>query len=158
MRPLCRLWRTDTPKAVGVCIGYEEGEARRIYAGSDFLLMPPRVEPCGSSQMCAQRFGSLPIAHQTGGLVDTIEDGITGFLFRDFSVAGLLSGTKRASAAFGSRGRLRGQDAVPVRQVAGLGRLAAGMPIPAGRVSGMKTQNSTAPKAAMPARVRKAAS
>ncbi len=94
------------PSSVAVRIGYEEGEARRIYAGSDFLLMPSRFEPCGLSQMCAQRFGSLPVAHQTGGLADTIEDGITGFLFRDFSLRGLLDATKRAFAAFSSRGRL----------------------------------------------------
>lgn len=94
------------PEAVGVRIGYEEGQARRVYAGSDFLLMPSRFEPCGLSQMCAQRFGSLPIAHETGGLADTIEDGITGFLFQDFSLGGLLTATKRAFAAFRSRGRL----------------------------------------------------
>lgn len=87
-------------------MGYDEGEARCVYAGSDFLLMPSRFEPCGLSQMCAQRFGSLPIAHQTGGLADTIEDGITGFLFQEFSLEGLLSGTKRAFAAFRSRARL----------------------------------------------------
>lgn len=94
------------PRSVGVRIGFEEAEARRIYAGSDFLLMPSRFEPCGLSQMFAQRFGSLPIAHRTGGLADTIEDDITGFLFRDFSLDGLVSATRRAFAAFGARGRL----------------------------------------------------
>ncbi|MDQ4136634.1 MAG: glycogen synthase GlgA, partial [Pseudomonadota bacterium] len=63
------------PGNVGVRIGFDETEARRMYAGSDFLLMPSRFEPCGLSQMYAQRFGSLPIAHRTGGLADTIEDG-----------------------------------------------------------------------------------
>lgn len=66
---------------VGVHIGFNETDARRIFAGSDFLLMPSRFEPCGLSQMYAQRFGSLPIARHTGGLVDTINDGVTGFLF-----------------------------------------------------------------------------
>ena len=46
------------PGSVGVKIGYDEGDARRMYAGSDFLLMPSRFEPCGLSQMYAQRFGS----------------------------------------------------------------------------------------------------
>jgi starch synthase len=69
------------PHQVGVHIGFNEPDARRIFAGSDFYLMPSRFEPCGLSQMYAQRFGSLPIAHRTGGLADTIEDGVSGFLF-----------------------------------------------------------------------------
>ncbi|HEX2134415.1 MAG TPA: glycogen synthase GlgA [Microvirga sp.] len=94
------------PRSVGVRIGFDETEARRIYAGSDFLLMPSRFEPCGLSQMYAQRFGSLPVAHRTGGLADTIEDGVTGFLFSDLSVTGLVGGIARAFESFGSRTRL----------------------------------------------------
>ena len=48
------------PEAVGVHVGFEEAQARRMFAGSDFLLMPSRFEPCGLAQMYAQRFGSLP--------------------------------------------------------------------------------------------------
>ncbi|WP_438279750.1 glycogen synthase GlgA [Pseudomonas alabamensis] len=69
------------PGRIGVRIGFNETDARRMFAGSDFLLMPSRYEPCGLSQMYAQRFGSLPVARNTGGLADTIEDGVTGFLF-----------------------------------------------------------------------------
>ncbi|MGY4297533.1 hypothetical protein ACVWXN_005628 [Bradyrhizobium sp. i1.4.4] len=69
------------PDAIGVTIGFNDAQARRIFAGSDFTLMPSRFEPCGLSQMYAQRFGSLPIGHQTGGLAETITDGETGFLF-----------------------------------------------------------------------------
>jgi starch synthase len=94
------------PGQVGVKVGYEEGTARRMYAGSDFLLMPSRFEPCGLSQMFAQRFGSLPIARQTGGLADTIEDGVTGFLFREPSLRDLLSAVYRAVDAYGSRRKL----------------------------------------------------
>lgn len=92
--------------AVGVRIGFDETEARRLYAGSDFLLMPSRFEPCGLSQMYAQRYGSLPVAHRTGGLADTIEDGVTGFLFSDPSSTGLLSAVGRAFDSFGSKRRL----------------------------------------------------
>jgi len=69
------------PGRIGVRVGYNETDARRMFAGSDFLLMPSRFEPCGLSQMYAQCFGSLPIARKTGGLADTIENGVTGFLF-----------------------------------------------------------------------------
>ena len=54
------------PEAVGVHVGFEEAQARRMFAGSDFLLMPSRFEPCGLAQMYAQRFGSLPIVRRTG--------------------------------------------------------------------------------------------
>ncbi len=69
-------------------IGFNEPMARRIVGGSDFCLMPSRFEPCGLTQMQAQRYGALPIAHATGGLADTIEDGTTGFLFSDFRPTG----------------------------------------------------------------------
>jgi starch synthase len=91
---------------VGVNIGYEDTEARRLYCGSDFLLMPSRFEPCGLTQMYAQRAGSLPIAHKTGGLADTIDDGRTGFLFSEFSLAAMLGAVHRAFETFGSGNRL----------------------------------------------------
>lgn len=94
------------PEKVGLKIGYEESLARRIYAGSDFLLMPSRFEPCGLTQMYAQRFGSLPVAHETGGLADTIEDGVTGFLFREPSLAAMLGAVYRSFDVFGSSRRL----------------------------------------------------
>ncbi|MEO3385356.1 glycogen synthase GlgA [Mesorhizobium sp. CAU 1741] len=98
LRDLARRY----PGNVGLRIGFDEAEARRLYAGSDFLLMPSRFEPCGLSQMYAQRYGSLPVAHRTGGLADTIEDDETGFLFSHLSIAGLMDGIFRAFDAFGS--------------------------------------------------------
>lgn len=93
------------PGSVGVRIGFDEAEARRMFAGSDFLLMPSRFEPCGLSQMYAQRFGSLPIAHRTGGLADTVEDGITGFLFGEMSLPGFVGAIKRALDTFRAKER-----------------------------------------------------
>jgi starch synthase len=57
-----------------VYIGYNEALAHLIYAGSDFLLMPSRVEPCGLNQMYSLRYGTIPIVRRTGGLSDTVID------------------------------------------------------------------------------------
>jgi starch synthase len=89
-----------------VVIGFNDAQARRIFAGSDFTLMPSRFEPCGLSQMYAQRFGSLPIGHQTGGLAETITDGETGFLFSQPSIESFLGGVRRAFSAYLSHERL----------------------------------------------------
>jgi len=94
------------PDAIGVAIGFNDGQARRIFAGSDFTLMPSRFEPCGLSQMYAQRFGSLPIGHQTGGLAETIKDGETGFLFSQPSTESFLGGVRRAFSTFKAKDRL----------------------------------------------------
>jgi starch synthase len=91
---------------IGVLIGFNEPMARRIVAASDFTLMPSRFEPCGLTQMQAQRYGALPIAHATGGLADTIDDGTTGFLFSTLSSDGLMEACQRAFDAYEDAGQL----------------------------------------------------
>ena len=66
-------------KRIFVFRGYKDEFAYAIQLASDFYMMPCRFEPCGLTQMEAMAKGSLPVAMSTGGLVDTIEDGIDGF-------------------------------------------------------------------------------
>lgn len=61
-------------KNVKTIIAYDEELAHQIYAGSDFLVMPSRFEPCGLNQMYAMKYGTIPIARYTGGLKDTVPD------------------------------------------------------------------------------------
>jgi len=91
---------------ISVLVGFNEPMAHRIVAASDFTLMPSRFEPCGLTQMQAQRYGALPIAHATGGLVDTIDDGTTGFLFSNLSSDGLMEACHRAFDAYEDEERL----------------------------------------------------
>jgi len=75
------------PDRVRSVIDFDSQLAHQLYAGADMFLMPSRYEPCGLSQMIAMRYGCVPIARATGGLVDTIKhishrvNGGTGFLF-----------------------------------------------------------------------------
>ncbi|HUY77905.1 MAG TPA: glycogen synthase GlgA [Ktedonobacterales bacterium] len=62
------------PRQVSVHLTFNAELSQRIYAGSDLLLMPSRTEPCGSTQMLAMRYGSIPIVHRTGGLADTVQE------------------------------------------------------------------------------------
>lgn len=55
-------------------IGYNEAVARKVYAGSDFLVMPSRFEPCGLNQFYALRYGTIPIVRTVGGLLDSVID------------------------------------------------------------------------------------
>ncbi|MBC8434457.1 MAG: glycosyltransferase, partial [Desulfobacterales bacterium] len=79
---------------VAIC-DFNEELARLAYGGSDFVLMPSSFEPCGLPQMIGAIYGSLPVAHDTGGIHDTIthldvsKNTGNGFLFKTFDPGGL---------------------------------------------------------------------
>jgi len=83
-------------------VPFREKYSRLGYAGSDFMLMPSRFEPCGLPQMVAPIYGTLPIVHDTGGIHDTIDhmhhDGRlgNGFRFQHYSADGLRWGIDEA--------------------------------------------------------------
>ncbi|MHC4502903.1 MAG: glycosyltransferase, partial [Planctomycetota bacterium] len=90
---------------VRVRIGYDDGLAHRIEAGSDIFAMPSRYEPCGLNQMYSMTYGTIPVVRRTGGLADTVEgspepDTGTGFVFDEFEPAALLEALARAIARF----------------------------------------------------------
>ena len=81
-------------------LGYHAGLAPAIYAGSDMFLMPSLFEPCGLGQMIAMRYGSVPIVRETGGLADTVQDGVTGFTFHDYQAGALWNALQRAAHVY----------------------------------------------------------
>jgi starch synthase len=103
------------PGRVGVRIGYAEDLAHRIYAGADALAVPSRFEPCGLAQLIAMRYGTLPIARDTGGLRDTIRHGETGFLFAHVNAEGLLWAAEEARLALAD-GRAEAMRRAAMRQ------------------------------------------
>lgn len=60
------------PDHVAVKIGYDEPFAHRLQAGADVILIPSRFEPCGLTQLCAMRYGTIPVTSRVGGLMDTV--------------------------------------------------------------------------------------
>ena len=97
------------PMQIAARIGYDEGLAHLIQAGVDFLLVPSRFEPCGLTQLCALRYGAVPIVTRVGGLADTIIDAnaaamtagvATGLLFSPPDLEALEHALRRAFALY----------------------------------------------------------
>ena len=68
------------PNGVFIC-AFERSLAQRMYVAGDLLLMPSDFEPCGIGQLISMRYGCLPLVHGIGGLRDTVQHNITGFVF-----------------------------------------------------------------------------
>ena len=100
------------PGQVGCLIGYDEALAHRIQAGADALVVPSRFEPCGLTQLCALRYGAVPVVSRVGGLVDTVIDAspmavaagsATGVQFPAGTVDMLASGLRRTFELYRDR-------------------------------------------------------
>ena len=94
---------------IAVLIGYDEALAHLIQAGADALVVPSRFEPCGLTQLCALRYGAVPIVSRVGGLADTVIDAneadiagsaTTGFKFGPVTGETLAGALRRASNSF----------------------------------------------------------
>lgn len=82
-------------KAAAV-LGYDAELAPLIYGGADAFLMPSLFEPCGLAQLIAMRYGAVPVVRATGGLADTVRDGVTGFTYHQQDVEACWSALCRA--------------------------------------------------------------
>lgn len=100
------------PAQIAVRIDYDEVLSHLILAGADCFLMPSRFEPCGLNQMYSQHYGTPPVVHATGGLIDTVTDltprtlaneRASGFHFHEMTVESFLDAIKRAADAYHSR-------------------------------------------------------
>ncbi|MDR1564558.1 MAG: glycogen synthase GlgA [Oscillospiraceae bacterium] len=89
------------------CFGFVPELSMKIYAASDFFLMPSKSEPCGLSQMIALRYGSIPIVRETGGLRDSIRDSGdgegNGFTFKSYDSGDMLGAINRALEGFNNK-------------------------------------------------------
>jgi starch synthase len=113
------------PDAVAVELGFDETLAHTVIAGSDVVAVPSRFEPCGLTQLYALAYGSLPLVHAVGGLVDTVVDAslenladdlATGFVFDRFEPASLAAAIRRAFALYARRGEWKATQRRAMRQ------------------------------------------
>ena len=97
------------PGRLAVQIGFDEGLSHQIEAGADVFVMPSRFEPCGLNQMYSQRYGTPPLVHGTGGLLDSVVDctaatlkdrTASGFVFTPLDAPTLLANCRRAASAY----------------------------------------------------------
>jgi len=88
------------PERVAVEFAFSDRREHELLAGADLLLMPSLYEPCGLTQMRAQRYGTIPVARGVGGLADSIEHGDTGFLFAAYTPAALEEAVRTAVARY----------------------------------------------------------
>lgn len=91
-------------------LAYDETLAHRMYAGSDFLIMPSRTEPCGLNQMYSMRYGTIPVVRNVGGLKDTVRDvgekGGYGFTFDKFNLDQAVEAVDRAARFYADRSQI----------------------------------------------------
>lgn len=90
------------PRQMAVFLTFNTPLSHRFFAGCDIMLMPSRVEPCGTNQLIAMHYGSVPVVRATGGLADTVQDYDprtdqgNGFVFRPYDRWALFAAIVRA--------------------------------------------------------------
>lgn len=70
----------EYPGRVAAMLAFDEAVAHQMQAGIDALVVPSRFEPCGLTQLCALRYGVIPVVARVGGLADTVIDANTAAL------------------------------------------------------------------------------
>ncbi len=96
---------TSAPNRIGVQLDFSDRLEHRLMAGADIFLMPSLYEPCGLTQMRSQRYGAPPIVRDVGGLRDTVEDGVTGFSFDEYTPEAFAETALRALDCFADPAR-----------------------------------------------------
>ena len=95
-KSVLREFEKARPGHVSAEFVFTDKVEHRLIGGSDLLLMPSEYEPCGLTQMRAQRYGALVIGRRVGGITDTVHDDATGFLFDEFTANAFDSAVGRA--------------------------------------------------------------
>lgn len=91
------------PDRIAVEVRFSDRAEHRLMAGADLFMMPSEYEPCGLTQMRAQRYGTIPVGRRVGGIADTVQDSVTGFLFETYEPWAFEEAAFRALGAYQQR-------------------------------------------------------
>lgn len=100
------------PGRIACRFSYDEAQAHHVQAGADAILAPSRFEPCGLTQLCALRYGAVPVVARVGGLADTVVDAspmalaagaATGVQFSPVNTPMLEAAIRRTTALYADR-------------------------------------------------------
>src|ERR687890_168770 len=91
---------SSAPDRIGVQLDFTDRLEHRLMAGADLFLMPSLYEPCGLTQMRAQRYGSPPIVRHVGGLADNVDNDVSGFAFKPYTIDAFQEAAFRALDRF----------------------------------------------------------
>jgi starch synthase len=111
----------DHTGQVGCVLGHDEDLAHLVQAGADAILVPSRFEPCGLTQLCAMRYGAIPVVAKVGGLADTVVDlgltpaGATGVHFYPVTPEALEAAIHRTADLWSDRGAWQALQANAMR-------------------------------------------
>jgi starch synthase len=94
----------DHAGQIGCVLGHDEDLAHLVQAGADAILVPSRFEPCGLTQLCAMRYGAVPVVAKVGGLADTVVDLTTGIQFYPVTREALEAALHRTADLWSDRG------------------------------------------------------
>ncbi len=95
-----RTLEAEFPDRVRAVIRFDVSLGHLLYGGADLFLMPSRYEPCGLAQMIAMHYGCVPLVRATGGLIDTVLEGKTGFHFHDHGAEAMVEALSQALDIF----------------------------------------------------------
>lgn len=99
--------RSEHPGDFGIVERSDEPELRRLMASADFVLTARRGVPCAYEELCAQRYGAVPIAHASGGVTDVVVDVDaeletgSGLCYDELTEVALVGVVERALSAYG---------------------------------------------------------
>ncbi len=106
-KSITRVITKSTVSNIKAIFDYDEDFAHKLYVSSDFVIIPSHFEPCGLVQMVAMKYGTIPIASETGGLKDSIIHNKNGILFKKNSASSLFGAIKHALLLYNNQSKFR---------------------------------------------------
>lgn len=95
---------------IRVMIDFNSEVAKKIYAGSDFLLSPGKIQSSGTSILIGMKYGCIPVSFFSGAAKDILvdidnEEKGNSVLFYEYSKEGLINAVNKALKFYRNKDR-----------------------------------------------------